>query len=1099
MSNELEMMINCCFHKVIYFQDKIQNQSFAKLCKIEINPSAVIEESNAIENFISYLEPFLQPQSIQERLPPSDVVGNIRFSHPTLYVFPGGQGDSALFGINGFNMLIDGGFSRKACFWDFTRHLDRLDAILVTRMSDENTQGINAVLERKTVNPVYPQIGHMFANILESKKDRERETEREKIDDEERDKLLVNVVHEGNTMMENLRILNLKPQICFRDNICDPINLYHKVGHGKLDMYVLNPSKESREVREFLSRWNEESGHLGKFKSGINVDGKELWLPIANLVSICALIIWYPANPNDTITRLLFPGSTPQHKIFKGLEKLKRLECLRQPVCSPSSIQESASKSERRKKVPKSTDSNRGIPSDNTNLEKKEKLAKRRLEKLRKEKEEREKQEKEKKEEKEKRDKEKEEHEKADKEKKDKERAEKTEKKKKAEQERKAKERQERKEREASIAAARKEKEEKEAASKKEREEKDAAAKKEREEREASAKKEREASRKEREEKRKEREAKAQKDLENKKEMSEPRTNDVVIKKKVSSTSTKSKLKESSVRSKTTDTAISTRKIMPSKPTAAKLVTPPPSKLKKDENNKKVMENRKAAAIKKSKPDNDEKLKVKKVIKKPKPAEEGRTVDEQSVAEKVSEAIASGEIDNSRVIKDNDQDDKEPVVEMESCQPEELEAGQDEDEDDIELQRIKDEEEEDNQEPVPDIAEKMADVLKEEENLHPVEAGPNIELKQGPAPLVLEKQEKISYTHVKTPDEVDDLPEHEVVAHEINIVTDIENVNEETIDHEEKIVNDEKEKENRNDSEKQSEESIEAVRDNEIVEVAVEQKILQKQEDRSPDESEKDEPCIEKEDFESNEKDVKIIAPKEEDSKQESVKSECSKKETFPDPKTVQTAANKVTSPTKSSESKIPFSIGSDIKGDEENQSSKEEAEKPRKSPLKETSDEAVPDRKSSISVEENKMPNDQETICKDETKNDSTEDREDTIEDGSSIVKKSPIFEKVDIDKMIEQNQDDTKEEKCVDDTPQDITETTIASKSEDQPKTDSLITDRKDSLADKDIIASKSEEAEKSLTDTSEFERKTSMTTTEIQDDTQVHSSKAVTSPKT
>ena len=72
-----------------------------------MNPSAVIEESNAIENFISYLEPFLQPQSIQERLPPSDVVGNIRFSHPTLYVFPGGQGDSALFGINGFNMLIE--------------------------------------------------------------------------------------------------------------------------------------------------------------------------------------------------------------------------------------------------------------------------------------------------------------------------------------------------------------------------------------------------------------------------------------------------------------------------------------------------------------------------------------------------------------------------------------------------------------------------------------------------------------------------------------------------------------------------------------------------------------------------------------------------------------------------------------------------------------------------------------------------------------------------------------------------------------------------------------------------------------------------------
>merc|ERR1712130_264741 len=527
-----------------------------------------------------------------------------------------------------------------------------------------------------------------FANILEPKKDKERE----KKDDDERDKLLVNVVHEGNTIIDNLRILNLKPQICFRDNVCDPINLYHKVGHGKLDMYVLNPSKDSREVREFLSRWHDDSGHLGKFKSGINVDGKELWLPIANLVSICALLIWYPANPNDTITRLLFPGSTPQHKIFKGLEKLKRLECLKQPVCSPSSIQnsKSSSKIEKRKKLVKSD--NKNILPDNAMIEKKEKMAKKRLEKLRKEKEEREKQEKDKREEKEKRDKEKEDLEKAEKEKKEKERLEKLEKRKKADKERKEKERQERKEREAAIAAAKKEKEEKEAAAKKEKEEKEAAAKKEKDERDAAARKEREALKKEKEEKeasrKKEREAKVQKDLENKKEMSDPKSNDVLIKKKVSSSSTKSRLKETSSKTKSNETAISSRKIMPSKPTTAKHTTPPPSKLKKDENNKKVMENRKAAVAAKShrsKPNNDEKVKVKKVSKKPINNDEGKPVDQQSITEKVSKAIASGEIDNSRLVVD---------------------------EEEIELQKIKDDEEEENQVPVQDIGEKMGEVLQ---------------------------------------------------------------------------------------------------------------------------------------------------------------------------------------------------------------------------------------------------------------------------------------------------------------------------------------------------------------------------------------------------
>lgn len=136
-----------------------------------MNPSEVIQENGkSIDDFLDYMDAFLIPQSIQQQLPPSDVVGNIRFSHPTLYVFPGGQGDSALFGINGFNLLVDGGFSRKACFWDFSRHLDRLDAILITRISDDNAGGMSALLQRKTMSATYPQIGHVFANLPHSDK-----------------------------------------------------------------------------------------------------------------------------------------------------------------------------------------------------------------------------------------------------------------------------------------------------------------------------------------------------------------------------------------------------------------------------------------------------------------------------------------------------------------------------------------------------------------------------------------------------------------------------------------------------------------------------------------------------------------------------------------------------------------------------------------------------------------------------------------------------------------------------------------------------------------------------------------------------------------
>ena len=306
---------------------------------MKLNPPEVDQKNESINSFINYLDTFLVPQSIQQILPPSDVVGNIRFSHPTLYVFPGGQGDSALFGINGFNLLVDGGFSRRACFWDFSRHLDRLDAVLITRVSDDNTGGMSALLQRKTTSALYPQIGHVFANLPSKCLAQDMANDDDEGND---DNLIINVIEEGNSMLQSLQILNLQPQVCLRDKDAAyrPINLYHKVGHGKLDMYVVNPSRDAKDLKEFMERWNgENSKTLGTFKSGINVDGKELWLPLANLVSICALLVWLPDNPDDTVTRLLFPGSTPQNKVLKGLEKLRDLDFMQKPVCASRSVQ----------------------------------------------------------------------------------------------------------------------------------------------------------------------------------------------------------------------------------------------------------------------------------------------------------------------------------------------------------------------------------------------------------------------------------------------------------------------------------------------------------------------------------------------------------------------------------------------------------------------------------------------------------------------------------------------------------------------------------------------------------------------------------------
>lgn len=308
---------------------KIIKEPGNKGCAIRVNPDdKMTAGSPGITQFVDYISGFLSPAGIEELLEPSDVVGNIRFSHPTLYVFPGGQGDAALFGINGFNMLVDGGYSRKSCFWDFTRHLDRLDAVMVTRLSNSNVGGISSVLKRKTLGYVYPQIGHFFCNM------QERKSLPSPDGDKDRDPLLIDLLDEGHSLIANLQTLELKPHACYREAVIEPINLYHKVGHGKLDMYVLSPARDSKEVKEFLAKWVANDQKLFSSKTS-KLDSQ---FPIYNQTSICALLVWQPANPTDTITRILFPGSTPQHKIFEGLEKIKHLEFLKYPTCTAKTI-----------------------------------------------------------------------------------------------------------------------------------------------------------------------------------------------------------------------------------------------------------------------------------------------------------------------------------------------------------------------------------------------------------------------------------------------------------------------------------------------------------------------------------------------------------------------------------------------------------------------------------------------------------------------------------------------------------------------------------------------------------------------------------------
>merc|ERR1712203_319155 len=148
-------------------------------------------------------------------------------------------------------------------------------------------------------------------------------------------------------------------------------------------------------------------------------------------------------------------------------------------------------------------------------------------------------------------------------------------------------------------------------------------------------------------------------------------------------------------------------------------------------------------------------------------------------------------------------------------------------------------EEEDNQERVPDI-------------------GPSEDKKDAdespPRELDLEKATpKVAYSHVKTPDEVDDLPEHEVVNPDESMLEEIKS--EMSYDLEEKIAKDESEKEVDVAKKDKSEGSIEALKENEEVEVQIEQKTVGEPE-VEPDDHHPEAKAESKEEADEDEKEI---------------------------------------------------------------------------------------------------------------------------------------------------------------------------------------------------------------------------------------------------
>ena len=256
------------------------------------------------DSFLNDLKSYLNEAPVESFMDVSKFTGTLRINRPCLYIFPGKEGDAAYFTINGYSMLVNGGYDRlRPCFWRFVNMLQQIDSVLITHSDADALGGLGSFFAKKLASPdIKPNILSVLGNLVGSSTSKAAHTAANLIANEAQTQ--GGVRSDVDTILEAIEKLQIKLVPLVKTNESKPtagsgsskyehVNLYSKLGHGSLDLYILSPFANSKELKDFVQQQlaNVDT-HLATNKSHLSYKNLLKTVPLSHLSSAVVLVVW---------------------------------------------------------------------------------------------------------------------------------------------------------------------------------------------------------------------------------------------------------------------------------------------------------------------------------------------------------------------------------------------------------------------------------------------------------------------------------------------------------------------------------------------------------------------------------------------------------------------------------------------------------------------------------------------------------------------------------------------------------------------------------------------------------------------------------------